>query len=99
MRRIDFRSGFIPRTPLVDDQFDMMLPVVLTHDGPMLVDERLHAVRFVKQLVVFGIGELNGVAFRSKPVVRFPKTEVPRVMVQAKAVDAVEETAILFGDS
>ena len=76
-----------------------MLPVVFTHDGPMLVDERLHAIRFVQQFVVLGVGEFNSVTFRGEPVVGFSKAKVPRVMMQAKAVDAIEQTAILLGDS
>ena len=47
---------------------------------------------------MLGVSEFKSVAFRGEPVVCFSKAKIPRVVVQAKAVNAIEETAILLGD-
>src|SRR6266540_2034794 len=90
------RPFLVPRTPLIDDQFNAMPPVVLAHDGPVLVDERLHAVGLTKQLVVLGRVKLQRVTLGGKPMVGLAETQIPGVVVQAPAVDAVEKERALL---
>src|SRR5678815_3623155 len=96
MRWMQLGSLLVPRAPLIDDQLDAVLPIVLAHDGPMLVDERLHAVGFTKQFIVLGGVKIERVPLCGKPVVGPAESKIPGVMMKAKTIDAVEESWTFF---
>src|ERR687885_556624 len=50
----------VPRAPLVDDEGDPLLRVVLVHDGRMLTDQTLHLQRGLEDLGVLGLAEPDG---------------------------------------
>src|ERR1700685_4063703 len=64
--------------------------VELSHDLPMPIDQRLHAVAFAQQFIpVHGI-ELEGIAFTFFPILGPPPAEIPRVMMQCPTVNGPE---------
>src|ERR1043166_1874433 len=74
-----------------------MLPIVFAHDGPVFVDERLHAIGIAQEFVVLRVVELQRVTFCGEPIVGFAKAKIPRIVMQAPAEETIKEATIFLG--
>src|SRR5229473_1753024 len=54
--KIGFRHAFVsfvPRAPFINNELDLSPGINLAHYGPVIVDERLHAIGFAQQFIPF----------------------------------------------
>src|SRR5712692_11128323 len=54
--KIGFRHAFVsfvPRAPFINNELDLPASINLAHYGPVIVDERLHAIGFAQQFIPF----------------------------------------------
>src|SRR5207245_1132829 len=52
--KISFRHVFValvPSAPFINNELDLPASINLSHYGPVIVDERLHAIGFAQQLI------------------------------------------------
>ena len=67
--RVAARQRSVPAAPFIDDQRDLLLGIVLVHDGGVLGDDRVHLERGLQNLGVLALAESDGLV-RRRPTSR-----------------------------